>query len=403
MVAITLDEARALDKQDALARHRAEFLLPEGVIYLDGNSLGPLPRQTPGRLARVVQEEWGLGLIRSWHDAGWFEAQLRVGGKIARIIGAREGEVVVADSTSVNLFKLMVAGARLRPGRGKIVLEEGDFPTDLHMAEAAARAVPGTRVVTVARQEVPGAVDADTAVVVLCHVHYRSGARHDMATVNAATRAAGALALWDLSHSAGAIEVDLAASGAELAVGCGYKFLNGGPGAPAYLYVAGHLHGAIETPLPGWFGHAAPFDFGPGYQPAQGVGQFQCGTTPILGVAALESGVDQVLAVDLPALFAKSAALFATFADLAGELCPDLEKITPFDPAARGSHIAFRHADAFSIMTALGEAGVIGDFRPPDVLRFGLAPLYLGFADVVRAVDILRTVCRGHLAARRPD
>jgi kynureninase len=390
MVSMTLDEAVALDKQDGLARVRDDFLLPEGVIYLDGNSLGPLPRATPGRVARVVETEWGRGLIRSWQAAGWFSAQLRVGEKIGRIVGARPGEVVVADSTSVNLYKLMVAGARLRPGRTKIVLEAGDFPTDLHMAEAAARAVPGARVVVVARGDVAGAVDGDTALLVLCHVQYRTGARHDMAAVNAAARAAGALVLWDLSHSVGAVAVDLAGCGAELAVGCGYKFLNGGPGAPAFLYVAAGLHGAIETPLPGWFGHAAPFDFSAAYRPAGDVGQFQCGTTPVLGVAALESGVDQFLGVDRAAVFAKSAALFDAFANLAAAWCPALTLITPCAPLARGSHIAFRHPAARDIMARLASAGVIGDFRPPDVLRFGLTPLYLGFEDVFHALAALR-------------
>ena len=393
MAEITLNEARALDKQDALASHRADFLMPEGVIYLDGNSLGPLPRQTPARLARVVNEEWGVGLIRSWTEAGWFGAQRRVGDKVARIIGARPGEVTVADSTSVNLFKLIVAGARLQPGRTNIVLESGDFPTDLHMAVAASHAVPGSRVVTAAREDLPGAIDGEAAIVVLCHVHYRSGARHDMARMNAGAKAAGALVLWDLSHSAGAVDVDLRRNGADLAVGCGYKFLNGGPGAPAYLYIASHLHSRIETPLPGWFGHAAPFDFAASYRPAADAGQFQCGTTPILSVAALESGVDQFLAADRPALFAKSAALFEAFADLAAEHCPQLVLVTPRDRRARGSHIAFRHADARLIMANLTQVGVIGDFRPPNVLRFGLTPLYLGFEDVFMAVMKLRAEC----------
>jgi kynureninase len=386
MDAITLDEARALDKQDALAGHRAEFLLPPGVIYLDGNSLGPLPRQTPARLARVVEQEWGQGLIRSWADAGWMQAQRRVGDKIGRILGARPGEVVVADSTSVNLYKLMVAGARLRPGRGKIVLETGDFPTDLHMAEAAARVLPGVRVELVARDALAAAIDGDTALAVLCHVQYRTGCRHDMAAMNSIARRQGALVLWDLSHSAGAIGVDLGGNGADMAVGCGYKFFNGGPGAPAYLYVAERLQAVIETPLPGWMGHAAPFDFAESYRPAAGAARFQCGTPPILSVAALESGVDQFLGVDRAALFAKSAALFDLFAEAVAVSCPSLALITPRDADRRGSHIAFRHQDAARIMQALAQGGVIGDFRPPDVLRFGLTPLYTGFEDIARAV-----------------
>jgi kynureninase len=393
MSAITLDEARALDKRDVLAPWREAFILPQGVIYLDGNSLGPLPRTTPARLAQVVEREWGCGLIRSWTDAGWLEAQTRIGGKIARLLGAAPEEVVVADSTSINLFKLMVAGARLRPGRRTILIEAGDFPTDRHMAEAAARVLPGGRVAAVAREALVDAIDADTALVVLCHVHYRSGARHGMAAMNAAAHAAGALVLWDLSHSAGAVGLDLSACGADLAVGCGYKFLNGGPGAPAFVYVAAQWHGAIETPLPGWFGHRAPFDFAAAYEGAEGVARFACGTAPVLGLAALESGVDLWLGVDTGAVFAKSAALFAFFAEMAADRCPDLALITPVQAGARGSHISFAHPQASSIMADLVARGIIGDFRPPDILRFGLTPLYLGFEEVWRAVSGLADAC----------
>jgi kynureninase len=390
MTAITLDEARRLDKHDALAPFRSAFALPEGVIYLDGNSLGPLPRITQARLAHVMATEWGTGLIRSWSDAGWIQAQRRTGDKIGRIIGAHPGETIVADSTSVNLFKLILAAIRPRPGRMKILLEANDFPTDLHMAEAAAACHPGTRVVTVPRGAIGDAIDAETALVVLCHVHYRSGARHDMAALTETAHRAGALTLWDLSHSAGAIAVDLAAANADLAVGCGYKFLNGGPGAPAYLFAAQHLRAAIETPLPGWWGHRAPFDFAAAYAPAAGAARFQCGTPNILSLAALESGVDQFLTADRSALFTKSAALFTLFANQAAARCPSLRLITPRDPTQRGSHIAFTHPNADRIMRTLAQSGIIGDFRPPDVLRFGLTPLYLGFEDVWRTVDALQ-------------
>ncbi len=393
MSASTLDEARALDKRDVLAPWREAFILPDGVIYLDGNSLGPLPRATPARLAHVVEQEWGCGLIRSWGDAGWLAAQTRIGGKIARLIGAAPGEVVVADSTSINLFKLMVAGARLRAGRRTILIEAGDFPTDRHMAEAAARVLPGMQVVAVARPDLLGAIDADTALVVLCHVHYRSGARHDMAAVNAAAHAAGALVLWDLSHSTGAVAVDLAGCEADLAVGCGYKFLNGGPGAPAFLYVASRLQASIETPLPGWFGHRAPFAFSAAYEGAEGVARFACGTAPVLGLAALESGVDLWSGIDTDAVFAKSAALFVMFAELAARSCPSLALITPTEPGERGSHISFAHPQAEAIMAVLLARGVIGDFRPPDLLRFGLTPLYLGFEDIWRASAALAAAC----------
>ncbi len=389
---MTLDEARALDKNDPCAGYRSAFDLPAGLIYLDGNSLGPLPRETRARMARVVDQEWGVGLIGSWVAAGWIAAPARVGDRIGRVIGARPGEVVVADSTSVNLFKLMVAAARLRPGRRTILLEEGDFPTDRHMAEAAARVVPGVQVVVAARETVVTAIDDDTAVVLLCHVHYRSGRRHDMAAVMRAADAAGALVVWDLSHSAGAVAVDLGGCGAELAVGCGYKFLNGGPGAPAFLYVAAALQGVIETPLPGWFGHAAPFDFSAGYRPAGDVGRLQCGTPGILGLTALESGVDGFLAADQAAVFAKSAALFEMFAGLVRAWCPEMVLLTPAVTEARGSHIAFAHPAAERVMLGLAARGVIGDFRPPDVMRFGLTPLYVGFEDVWRAVAALREV-----------
>jgi kynureninase len=395
MRAITLDEARELDKRDVLAPRRETFALPEGVIYLDGNSLGPLPRVTPARVAQVVEAEWGRGLIRSWEQAGWLEAQARIGGKIGRIVGATPGEMVVADSTSVNLFKLMVAGARLRPGRRTILMEAGDFPTDRHMAEAAARVLPGVAVQAVGREDVVRAIDATASVVVLCHVHYRTGARWDMAAVQAAAHAAGALVVWDLSHSAGALAVDLDACGADLAVGCGYKFLNGGPGAPAFLYVARRLWGEIETPLPGWFGHRAPFAFSDAYAGAEGAAQFQCGTAPILGLAALEAGVDVFLGVDRQAVFAKSAALFDMFAAQAACHCPALALITPGAAAARGSHIAFAHPQAQAIMSGLAASGVIGDYRPPDVLRFGLTPLYVGFEDVWRAVSALAGLEKG--------
>jgi kynureninase len=409
---LTLEQVRALDEQDSLARHRAAFELPEGVIYLDGNSLGPLPRQTPARLAQAVAQDWGAGLIRSWTEAGWLEAPLRIGAKIGRIVGALPGEIVVSDSTSINLFKLMVAGARLRPGRGSIILEAGDFPTDRYMAEAAAKVLPGVRVIAVPTDALHAAIDADTALVVLCHVHYRSGRRHDMAMTNRTAHAVGALTLWDLSHSAGAVDVDLAgsdcdvaggdgaignigssASGScDLAVGCGYKFLNGGPGAPAFLFVSKRLADEIETPLPGWFGHRAPFDFAACYAGAAGAAGFQCGTAPILSLAAVESGVDNFLTADRAALFAKSALLFNVFAAQMAARCPSMILLTPREAGARGSHIAFSHPNAARIMRGLSARGVIGDFRPPDVMRFGITPLYLRFEDVWHAVETLAEV-----------
>jgi kynureninase len=301
--------------------------------------------------------------------------------------------VVAADSTSVNLFKLLVAALRARPGRHVVLTETGNFPTDLYIAGGAAEAV-GARVRAAAPDEVEYAIDQDTAVVMLTHVHYKTAARRDMAKTTAAAHAAGALILWDLSHSAGAVELSLNACDADLAVGCGYKFLNGGPGAPAFLFVAGRLQETLGSPLTGWMGHAAPFDFDDDYRPAAGVGRFLCGTPPILGLAALEAGVDLALEADPAAVSAKSAGLWDFFAAamdarLGGH---GFRLVSPPDPAARGSHISYAHSGGYAIMQALIDRGVIGDFREPDVVRFGLTPLYLGFEDIWRAVDILAQI-----------
>jgi kynureninase len=383
--------ARALDAADPLRSFKSRFSLPPGVIYLDGNSLGPMPLAARVRLAEVVEREWGEGLIRSWNDADWIGAPQRVGDKIARLIGASQGEVIVADSTSVNLFKLLVGALRAQPGRHAILTETGNFPTDLYITCGAAEAVTGTQVRAVDPADVEGAIDRDTAVVMLTHVHYKSAARRDMAGLTAAAHAAGALILWDLSHSAGAVEVSLNACDADLAVGCGYKFLNGGPGAPAFLFVAERLQETLGSPLTGWMGHAAPFDFVDDYRPAQGVRRFLCGTPPILGLAGLEAGVDLALEVDAASLSAKSAGLWDFFAEAMAARLGDqgFNLVTPADPALRGSHISYAHPMGYAIMQALIARGVVGDFREPDIVRFGLTPLYLGFEDVWRAVDIL--------------
>ena len=390
----TRDDARAWDAADPLASFRARFALPEGVIYLDGNSLGPPPLAAHQRVEAVMTDEWGRGLIRSWNEADWIGAPRRVGGKIARLIGAQANEVVVADSTSVNLYKLLVAALRARPGRGVILTETGNFPTDLYIAGGAAGAVPGARVRAVEGPDVAAAMDGDTAVVLLTHVHYKTAARRDMAALAAAAHAAGALILWDLSHSAGAVAIDLNGCGADLAVGCGYKFLNGGPGAPAFLFVAQRLQSELDSPLSGWMGHAAPFDFVDDYRAAAGVGRFLCGTPPILGLAGLEAGVDLALEADIDALEAKSEQLWTLFAQLmearlAGQ---GFRLITDADPYRRGSHIAYGHPNGYSVMQALIARGVIGDFREPEVVRFGLTPLYIGFEDIWRSVDILAEV-----------
>jgi len=392
----SLDQARAADAADPLRGFRERFVLPDGVIYLDGNSLGPLPRATRERLDAALAVEWGQGLIRSWNEADWIGAPTRIGGKIARLIGARPDEVIAADSTSVNLFKLLAAGLAARSGRRVILTEAGNFPTDLYIAQGLAAFMPDVEVRALSREAVPGAIAADVAVVMLTHVHYKTAERWDLAAITARAHAAGALVLWDLSHSVGAVSLDLRACDADLAVGCGYKYLNGGPGAPAFMFVADRLQGALRSPLCGWMGHAASFDFADDYRAADGVERFLCGTPPVLGLTALEVGVDIALESDIRAVERKSAALWDLFAAgverrLAGQ---GLELISPRDPAGRGSHISFTHCEGFRIIQALIARGVIGDFRDPDVLRFGLTPLYLGFADVWRAVETLFEVMR---------
>ena len=388
----SLAAAIAADAADPLRAFRDRFRLPAGLIYLDGNSLGALPIATAARTAQVVQHEWGERLIRSWNEADWIGAPQRVGARIARIVGAGANDVIVADSTSVNLFKLLVAGLRAQPGRAEILTEPGNFPTDLHVAEGVAALLPGIRVRTVAAADIAAAIGPDTAIVLLTHVHYKHGRRHDMAAISAAARAAGALTLWDLSHSVGAVPIALDRDGADMAVGCGYKYLNGGPGAPAFLYVRPALQARLHSPIAGWMGHADPFAFGDGYAPAPGVARFLAGTPSVIAMLALESGVDLFLEAPQDALFAKSAALFDLFAARMAALLPDIPCRTPADPAARGSHIAFAHPHAFPIMQALIARGVIGDYRAPDILRFGLTPLYLGHADIWRAVDVLADI-----------
>ena len=393
-MSVTLDDARALDGADPLRSFRERFVLPPGVIYLDGNSLGPLPRAAKDRLAAAIEREWGAGLIRSWNDEDWIGAPARVGGKIAGLIGAAPQEVVVADSTSVNLFKLLAAALAARPDRRVILTETGNFPTDLYVAQGVASLLPGVEVRAAAREAVERSMDGEVAVVLLTHVHYKSAARWNMAAITARAHAAGAVALWDLSHSIGAIEVDLRSCGADLAVGCGYKYLNGGPGAPAFLFVAEALHETMRSPLSGWMGHAAAFDFIDDYRPATGIERFLCGTPPILGLLALEVGVDIALEADLGAVERKSARLWDLFAALIETRCDghDFELLTQRDASRRGSHIAFAHPEGHRIMQALIARGVIGDFRDPDVLRFAITPLYLGYEEVWRAVETLYEV-----------
>jgi kynureninase len=386
----TLAEARAADAADPLRPLRARFHLPGGLIYLDGNSLGPLPTTAAARLAEVVEEEWGEELIRSWNSRDWIGAPQRVGARIAPLIGAKPNEVIVTDSTSVNLFKLLVAAARLTE-RKTLLSEAGNFHTDLHIASGVADLL-GLRLEIAPRAEIEARIGADTALLLLTHVHYKSAERFDMARVTAKAREAGAMTVWDLSHSAGAVPLDLNGAGAELAVGCGYKYLNGGPGAPAFLYIAEHLQERLVSPLRGWMGHAEPFAFTDDYRPAAGIDRMLAGTPPILSLAALECGLDAFEGVTPARLWSKANALFDVFHGLVEQRCPELVCITPRLPEQRGSHISFRHPHAFEICQALIAAGVIGDFRAPDVVRFGLTPLYLGFEDLWQAVDRMAAI-----------
>lgn len=381
----TQAEALDLDRIDPLRAMRDRFALPDGIAYFDGHSLGPLPRVTAEIQDEVVRRQWGEQLIGGWNDAGWIDAPQRVGAKIARLIGAKPNEVIVADSTSVNLFKLLIAASRLSE-RPTILMEAGDFHTDRYIADGVAR-LTGLRMKAVPRLELEGQIGPDTNVLYLTHVHYGTADRHDIAALTARARDAGALAIWDLCHSAGAVPLQLNKDGVELAVGCGYKYLNGGPGAPAFLYIAEHLQDRLSSPLQGWMGHAAPFDFTAAYAPAPGIARFLAGTPPILSLAALEGGIDTFDGVAMEKVWAKSIALFEAFSSLMADRCPDLVCVSPSDQNRRGSHISFRHSHAFEICQALIAAGVMGDFRAPDVIRFGLTPLYLRFEDVWTAVD----------------
>jgi kynureninase len=405
----TRADCLALDAADRLAPLRGQFVLPVGVIYLDGNSLGVLPKATAPRLHEAVTREWGEGLIRSWNTAGWIDLPRRLGDKIARLIGARPGEVVAADSTSVNVFKVVAAALHLQraatPGRRIILSERTNFPTDLYIAASLARD-HGCELVLCEADEIPARLREDVAVLLLTHVNYRTGRMHDMAALTRAARAAGVLTVWDLAHSAGAVPVDLHAAGADFAIGCGYKFLNGGPGAPAFVWVHPRHADRFTQPLSGWMGHAAPFRFTPDYTPAPGIARYLCGTPPILAMVALDCGLDTVLAAEpfggITALRAKSVALTDLFARLVEERCGGhgLSVVSPRDPAQRGSQVCLTRAEgAYAIVQALIARGVIGDSRlgdadAPDILRFGFTPLYTRFVDAFDAAEHLAAVLR---------
>ena len=402
----TRDEAEELDRNDPIGALRDEFALPDSVIYLDGNSLGALPKSTPDRIAQVIRREWGERLVRSWNEAGWWDASRRVARGLAPLLGASADEVAVADSTSVNLFKLLVAGSRLRPGRPVLVAERGAFPTDVYIAGSVAELIGGQLLLIDGPDELPAALDQRVAVVCLSHVDFRTGAMWPAARTTARVRRAGALMLWDLCHSTGAVDVDLNGWGADLAVGCGYKYLNGGPGAPAYAFVAAEHHSGLRTPLPGWHGHAEPFAMSPDYRPAPGIGQLADGTPPMLSLLALEDAVRVLAGVSTADLRAKGVGLTTLFVELMTARCPDVEMVTPRDPDRRGSQVSLRLPNAFPLVRALAERGVIGDFRAPDIARFGLAPAYVRHVDVWDAVERITDVLTSgdhltdHLATR---
>jgi kynureninase len=399
----TLQDCRALDAADPLRPLRELFVLPAGVTYLDGNSLGPLPRATAARVAATIEQEWGEGLIRSWNTAGWFELPRRVGDRIAAWIGAGPGEVVATDTTSTNLYKVLSAALRIAaedaPGRRVVLSERSNFPTDLYIAEALCEE-RGLRLQLVGAHEIESAIrTGEVAVLMLTHVNYRTGAMHDMGALTALAHGHGALAVWDLAHSAGAVPVDLRGADADFAVGCGYKYLNGGPGAPAFAWVHPRHADRFRQPLAGWWGHAAPFEFTPDYRPAPGIARYLCGTQPVLSLVALDCGLDTLEAArplgGMGALRAKSLALTDLFIQLVQERCggDGLSLVTPREHARRGSQVCLaREQGAYAIVQALIERGVIGDFRAPDILRFGFTPLYLGFEDVWSAVEQLRQV-----------
>ena len=405
---ISREQCAARDAADPLAPLRSLFAMDrvdaEGVIYLDGNSLGVLPKATPARLREVAETEWGEGLIRSWNAAGWITLSERIAAKIARLIGALPGEVVVADSTSINLYKILHAAAAARKdNRRRILSERTNFPTDLYIADTLAKQ-HGLELVLADTTAIPEHIDERVAIVMLTHVNYRTGYMHDMQTITRRARDAGALIVWDLSHSAGAVPVDLQRCEADFAVGCGYKYLNGGPGAPAFAWAhSEHIEWMDDTgwrqPLSGWLGHAAPFAFSPEYQPAWGMARFVCGTPPVLSLAALECGVDTVLAAEdaggMRVVREKSMALTQLFIELVEQRCAghQLTQASPRLAGERGSQVSFAHpTHGYEIMQALIARGVIGDFRAPDILRFGFTPLYTRFTDVWDAVDRLRAV-----------
>ena len=383
----------AMDAADGLRSFRERFILPPGLIYLDGNSLGVASHAAFSELQKAATEEWGQDLIRSWNTAGWFDMPLSLGDRVGRLIGAAAGQTVVCDTTSINIYKALHAGMALRPGRSVIVSEGGSFPTDIYMAEGVLSTRPGgaLRLEGVDAPRIEDLIDGDVAVILVNHVNYKSGELRDMAALTRKAHEHGALVIWDLCHTAGALPVDLDGADVDFAVGCTYKYLNGGPGAPAFVYAATRHHDDISQPLSGWWGHARPFAFEKHYAAGEGIRRFLCGTQPILSLRALKGALDIWDDVDMAALREKSLGLTDLFIALVEEKCAGhgLELESPREREKRGSQVSFSHAHAYEIMQALIARGVIGDFRAPSTMRFGFTPLYVSYADVWRAVEIL--------------
>jgi kynureninase len=410
---MTRNDCLARDAADALAPLRELFALPDGVIYLDGNSLGARPKAALARAQDVIAREWGKDLIGSWNSAGWFDLPKRLGDRLAPLIGARPGEVVVNDTTSLNLFKALAAALKMQAGgsgkeRRVLVTERSNFPTDIYMAQGLTEWLDRDYQLRLVDsvEELPRAIDINTAVVMLTHVNYRTGYQHDMAALSARAHAMGALIVWDLAHSAGAVPVDLHAAGADLAVGCTYKYLNGGPGAPAFIWVPERHQDAFSQPLSGWWGHARPFAMTPDFEPVDGIGRALCGTQPIVSLALVECGLEIFERAGMDAIRAKSLALTDLFIALMEERCAGhrLELATPREHARRGSQVSVAHPHGYAVMQALIARGVIGDYREPAIMRFGFTPLYTSFADVWDAVEILKQILDNEdydVAARR--
>ena len=372
------------------------FHLPDGVTYLDGNSLGPLPLAARERVARLLSEEWGEMLIRGWNDAGWMDQPGRIGDRIGRLIGAPSGTVVMGDTLSIKVYQAVAAALEMRPDRRVILSDHGNFPSDLYMADGLIRSFgQGHEIRLAAPEEVADALDESVAVLMLTEVDYRTGRKHDMATLTDAAHAAGALTIWDLAHSVGALPIDLAVTGVDFAVGCTYKFLNGGPGAPAFIYVSPEHIDRVRPALSGWLGHETPFAFDLDYRSGLGIERMRVGTPPIIAFAALDAALDVWDDVVIGDVRAQSIELGELFIAEVEKCCPDLELVSPRSVEKRGSQASFRFEHAWPAMQALLDRGVIGDFRAPDIMRFGIAPLYLDAADMIRAAEILAEIVAG--------